>query len=170
MSTSESDLLIVSEEDVGARLDKFLKSRFPDYSRTYFQSLIEEGLVLLNGSPVKKACKLEEGDEIEIEFAVTEEISVTPEPIPLDILYEDLYLLAVNKPAGMVVHPAVGNWRGTFVNALLYHCKQLSITQNPLRPGIVHRLDKETSGLLLAAKEEMTQRKLVEMFATAKGL
>lgn len=147
------------------RLDKYLSLRFPDYSRTYFQSLIDEKLVLVNSELVKKANKLENGDEIEIEFALTQEVSVEPEPIALDILYEDEHLLAINKPAGMVVHPAVGNWTGTFVNALIYHCTQLS-KQESLRPGIVHRLDKDTSGLLLAAKDEVTQRKLVEAFAT----
>ena len=163
MST-ETDLLIVTEEEAGMRLDKYLSLRFPDYSRTYFQSLIEEKLVLVNSELVKKASKLETGDEIEIEFALTEEISIEPQPIALDILYEDEHLLAVNKPAGMVVHPAVGNWKDTFVNALLYHCAQVK-SQGSLRPGIVHRLDKDTSGLLLAAKDEFTQRKLVEAFA-----
>lgn len=162
---SDTDLLIVSEEEEGMRLDRFLASRFPDYSRTYFQNLIEEKLVLVNGELVKKREKLELGDEIEVEFAVTPEITLVPEAIPLDIVYEDEYLLAINKPAGMVVHPAVGHWSGTFVNALLYHCTQLK-PEGTLRPGIVHRLDKETSGLLLAAKDEMTQRKLVEAFAS----
>lgn len=160
----EADLLIVTEEEANARLDKVLTGRFPDYSRTYFQSLIEKNLVLVNGTLAKKSAKLMTGDEIEVEFALTPEITISPEPIPLDILYEDAYLLAVNKPAGMVVHPAVGNWTGTFVNALLYHCTQVA-QPGSLRPGIVHRLDKETSGLLLAAKDEMTQRKLVEAFA-----
>jgi 23S rRNA pseudouridine1911/1915/1917 synthase len=164
---TESEALIVTEEEVGMRLDKFLQLRFPKYSRTYFQSLIEEGLVLVNSGVVKKANKLESGDEVEVEFALTTEISITAEPIPLDILYEDPYLLAVNKAAGMVVHPAVGNWSGTFVNALLYHCRQLE-NQGSLRPGIVHRLDKETSGVLVAAKDEWTQRKLVEAFALRK--
>lgn len=163
----ESDPLIASEEEAGTRLDVFLRKRFPDYSRTYFQYLIEERLVLVNGNVAKKAAPLSDGDEIEVEFAATPEISLDPEPIPLDILYEDAYLLAINKPAGMVVHPAAGNWTGTFVNALLYHCKLLP-QGNTLRPGIVHRLDKETSGLLLAAKTEKTQQALVELFATRK--
>jgi 23S rRNA pseudouridine1911/1915/1917 synthase len=160
----ETDLLIVTEEEAGMRLDKYLSLRFPEYSRTYFQTLIDEKLVLVNCELVKKASKLEPGDEIEIEFALTQEIFIEPEAIPLDILYEDAHLLAVNKPAGMVVHPAVGNWKATFVNALLYHCQQLN-AQGSLRPGIVHRLDKETSGLLIAAKDELTQRRLVEAFA-----
>jgi 23S rRNA pseudouridine1911/1915/1917 synthase len=160
---NDPDLLFVTEEETTLRLDKVLKLRFPEYSRTYFQSLIEKNLVLVNGSIPKKSEKLKVGDEIEVEFAVTTEISIQPEPIPLDIIYEDAYLLAINKPAGMVVHPAVGNWTGTFVNALLYHCEKSS--SDTLRPGIVHRLDKETSGVLIAAKNEMIQRKLVEAFA-----
>lgn len=163
--TNDSDLLVVESFEEGMRLDQFLKKRFPDYSRTYFQALIDEKLVLVNGEIVKKASKVEVGDEIEVEFAITEEITLNPEPIALDILYEDRYLLAVNKPAGMVVHPAAGNWSHTFVNALLYHCTQLK-AQGSLRPGIVHRLDKETSGVLLAAKDELAQRRLVEAFAS----
>ncbi len=154
----------VSEEETALRLDKLLALRFPEYSRQYFQYLIREKLVLVNGAIVKKAAKLEEGDEIEIEFALTPEITLEPEAIPLDILYEDPYIIAINKPAGMVVHPAVGNWSGTFVNALLYHCKQLP-NEETLRPGIVHRLDKETSGVLLAAKTERAQQLMVEKFA-----
>ncbi|HEY4832671.1 MAG TPA: RluA family pseudouridine synthase [Waddliaceae bacterium] len=160
----EAEILTVIEREAGMRLDQFLICRFPDYSRAYFQTLIKDNLVLVNSECVKKATKLEEGDEIEIEFAATSEISIHPEPIPLAILYEDDHLLAINKPPGMVVHPAVGNWTGTFVNALLYHCTQLT-TNDSLRPGIVHRLDKETSGLLLAAKDDLTHRRLVEAFA-----
>jgi 23S rRNA pseudouridine1911/1915/1917 synthase len=123
---------------------------------------------LVNGQPVKKRTKLQTGDEIEIEFALTPEINLLPEAIPLEILYEDDHLLAVNKPAGMVVHPAVGNWSGTFVNALLYHCKSLPVPQGTVRPGIVHRLDKETSGVLVAAKTAIAQQRLIELFAARK--
>ncbi|NGX61981.1 MAG: Ribosomal large subunit pseudouridine synthase D [Chlamydiae bacterium] len=165
--TPETDLLVVEKEGEGVRLDKFLSTRFPDYSRQYFQYLIETHLVLVNGQIAKKRTKLIEGDEIEIEFALTKEISLTPEPIPLTILYEDEEMLAVNKPAGMVVHPAAGNWTGTFVHALLYYCQTLP-SQETLRPGIVHRLDKETSGVLLAAKTERAQQGLVEAFANQK--
>jgi 23S rRNA pseudouridine1911/1915/1917 synthase len=160
----DADLLIVQEEEAGMRLDTFLTARLPDYSRTYFQTLIQEDLVLVNSMIAKKGIKLQAGDEIEVEFSFTPEIHIQPENIPLEILYEDAYLLAINKPVGMVVHPAVGNWHGTFVNALLYHCKNLGALDK-IRPGIVHRLDKDTSGVLLAAKDEMTQRKLVEAFA-----
>lgn len=163
----ESEPLLVSEEEAGMRLDLFLRKRFSEYSRTYFHYLIEEGLVLVNGGVAKKATPLSDGDEIEVEFAATPEISLEPEPIPLDILYEDPYLLAINKPAGLVVHPAAGNWTGTFVNALLYHCKNLPQAET-MRPGIVHRLDKETSGVLVAAKTEKSQQALVELFATRR--
>jgi 23S rRNA pseudouridine1911/1915/1917 synthase len=163
----EIDLLVVTEEEAGERLDKILARRFKEvYSRTYFQYLIDEQLVLLNGIPVKKRVKPHEGDEIEVEFAATPEIQLIPESIPLSILYEDEYLLAINKPAGMVVHPAPGNWSGTFVNALLYHCGQFMGQENSLRPGIVHRLDKETSGVLVAAKTLETQQKLTALFAS----
>lgn len=167
--SNEADPLVVSSEEEGLRLDKLLKDRFPEYSRSYLQALIDQNLVLVNGELIKKGRKVVTGDEIEVEFALTPEISVTPEPIALDILYEDAHLLAINKPVGMVVHPATGNWSGTFVNALLYHCGKRAAVQtdnpNSLRPGIVHRLDKDTSGVLLAAKDEFTQRKLVELFA-----
>ncbi len=159
------DIIIVEEEEAGKRLDKLLSDRFPDSSRTYFQSLIDKELVLLNGEAVKKRVKPQVGDEIEIEFALNKEISLEPEEIPLDILYEDEALLVVNKPAGMVVHPGAGNFSHTFVNALLFHCQELKGGEN-LRPGIVHRLDKDTSGVLLAAKREDVHHKLVEQFAT----
>lgn len=168
MESVESDLLIVTQEESGERLDKILANRFKEvYSRTYFQYLIDEQLVLINGIPVKKRVKPHEGDEIEVEFAATPEIQLLPEAIRLEILFEDEHLLAVNKPAGMVVHPAPGNWTGTFVNALLYHCDSLPSTETScLRPGIVHRLDKDTSGVLLAAKTLEMQQKLTALFAS----
>lgn len=154
----------VTHEESALRLDKLLALRYPEYSREYFQYLIEERLILVNGNLVKKSAKLNEGDEIEIEFAMTPELSLEPEAIPLDILFEDDDLIAINKPVGMVVHPAAGNWSGTFVNALLYHCRHLP-KGDTLRPGIVHRLDKETSGVLIAAKNERAQQLMVEKFA-----
>jgi 23S rRNA pseudouridine1911/1915/1917 synthase len=166
MSTEEADLIVVTNEEAGERLDKILANRFSGiHSRTYFQMLIENERVLLNGETAIKRIKPQEGDEIQINFIITPEIELLPEPIPLDILYEDEHLIAVNKPAGLVVHPATGNWTGTFVNALLYHCKQLTGDSSTLRPGIVHRLDKDTTGVLLAAKTSLTQQKLIEMFA-----
>lgn len=163
--TSPDENIIVTAEEAGERLDKILANRFKEIrSRTYFQYLIKEQSVLLNGEPVKKQARPDEGDEIQVEFILTPEISVEPENIPLDILYEDAYLLAVNKEPGLVVHPAPGNWTGTFVNALLYHCNDIK-SQDNLRPGIVHRLDKETSGVLLAAKTAETHQRLVALFA-----
>lgn len=158
---SKTETWIVDK--VPKRLDALLVEAFPGYSRTYFQALIAQGLVLVNGQPIKKKDQPKEGDEIEICFQLTKEISLEPENIPLDILYEDDHLIAVNKPAGMVTHPAPGHPRGTFVHALLYHCKNLPGADR-LRPGIVHRLDKETSGVLLGAKSVEAHQKLVAMF------
>lgn len=167
MQENEWNELVITAAEAGERLDKILASRYKEVrSRSYFQHLIEEHSVLLNGSPVKKRIKPAEGDEVEICFALTPELDLAPENIPLDIVYEDDDILVVNKPAGLVVHPAPGHWSGTFVNALLYHCQHLDIGDpSSLRPGIVHRLDKETSGLLLAAKNALAQQRLIEMFA-----
>lgn len=158
------EVLLVSEEMEGARIDSLLATAYPDYSRTYFQKLIEQGFVLLNGQPVKKRVEPEEGDEIEVCFQYTHETAAQAENIPLDILYEDDHFLAVNKPAGMVVHPAPGHYTGTFVNGLLFYCQQITAL-DPIRPGIVHRLDKDTSGVLLAAKTSLAHQKLVEKFS-----
>lgn len=166
MDTSTENI-IVSDEMVKERLDRLLCQQFPTYSRTYFQYLIEQGFVLVNGLPIKKKDKPKTGDEIEICFQLTPEISLEPENIPLEILYEDEHLLAINKPAGMVTHPAPGHYTQTFVHALLYHCKTLP-RGDTLRPGIVHRLDKDTSGVLLAAKTSEAHQKLVEMFCLRK--
>jgi 23S rRNA pseudouridine1911/1915/1917 synthase len=162
---SESEQLVVEPHETGLRLDLLLVRRLGLHSRSYIQRLISEGLVLIDGAPEKKGIKVKGGEEIEVQFALTPEISLQPEPIPLDIIYEDEWLLAINKPAGLVVHPAVGNWSGTFVNALLHHCSHLPNTGSSLRPGIVHRLDKETSGVLLAAKTEVAHQRLVSLFA-----
>src|SRR5271155_5267028 len=132
----ESDLIFTGPAEEGMRIDKLLAERFPEYSRTYFQNLIEQGCVLLNGERVLKRVLPEEGDEIEICFQAIPGPSLAPEAIPLEVLYEDDHLLAINKPAGMVIHPAPGHWTGTFVHALLYHCKTLPMA-GTLRPGIV---------------------------------
>ena len=166
----EGDTFFISEEEAGERLDKILVSRFGAAgSRTYFQFLIDEGKVLLNGAPVKKRIKPKAGDEVEVEYVLTPELTLKAEDIPLNILYEDEALIVVNKVPGMVVHPAVGNWSGTFVNALLFHCRgaleQSKEGSAALRPGIVHRLDKETSGVMIAAKTAVAQARLIEMFA-----
>lgn len=165
----ETDTLFVSEEEAGERLDKILATRLREAgSRTYFQYLIDEGKVLLNGLPVKKRVKPKIGDEIELEYVLTPELTLQPENLPLNILYEDQSILVVDKAPGMVVHPATGHWTGTFVNALLFHCHhtlEKGENADALRPGIVHRLDKDTSGLIIAAKTGQAQQKLIEMFA-----
>lgn len=163
----ESENICVQEEEAGKRLDALLAARFEGrQSRTYFQSLIEMGNVLVNGTPVKKRYKPLAGDEIEIAFLATPELDLSPENIPLDIIYEDDHLIVINKPAGLVVHPAPGNWSGTFVNALLYHCQTLPNTGQAFRPGIVHRLDKDTTGLLVAAKSLDAHHQMVVQFAS----
>lgn len=166
MLIAEEKIFIVLPEEAGKRLDALLALRFPDYSRTYFQSLIDQGIVLLNGQGVKKREIPEPGDRIQVRFEPVPEMDLSPEAIPLDLLFEDEHLLAVNKAAGMVVHPAPGHASGTFVNALLAHCRGLASFDDPLRPGIVHRLDKDTSGVLLAAKTTFAHQKLVELFST----
>ena len=168
----DNETLFINEEEAGERLDKILAARLKEAgSRTYFQYLIEEGKVLLNGVPVKKRMKPKEGDEIEVEYILAPELTLEAEDIPLNILYEDDSILVVDKVPGMVVHPATGHWSGTFVNALLFHCRHRIDPPNPqgnandLRPGIVHRLDKDTSGLIIAAKTGEAQQKLIEMFS-----
>lgn len=152
----------ILENPDSERIDALLARKFKEYSRTYFQELIEAEHVLLNGRPLKKRQIPLSGDEIQIIFKKRPGPDLTPQPIALNILYEDKHIIAVNKPPGMVVHPAPGNWSHTFVNALLHHC-DLPNTSD-LRPGIVHRLDKETSGVLIAAKTELAHQKLVELF------
>ncbi|MGM0440571.1 MAG: RluA family pseudouridine synthase [Chlamydiota bacterium] len=156
------DFIIIAEDEAGQRLDLTLKNHYPHYSRSYFQDLIKRELISINDQQVKKHAKPKAGDRITIKFPIDQEVSLKPENIPLEILYEDSDLLVINKPAGMTVHPAPGNWTGTFVNALLNHCN-LDIEES-LRPGIVHRLDKNTSGILMAAKNDKTQNLLIEMF------
>lgn len=163
--TYERERFFISAQDADLRLDKLLSSRYPEQSRTYFQNLIDQHLVLVNELPVKKRTKLQKGDLVSVTFALTKEISLDPENIPLDILYEDDDLLAIHKPVGMVVHPAPGNWTGTFVNALIHHLKELPGGGEGLRPGIVHRLDKNTSGILLAAKTPQAHQRLVTDFS-----
>lgn len=165
---TQTENLLVSQEEADLRLDKLLSSHFPEHSRTYFQYLIEQGCVLVNGKALKKRSKSHAGDEIEICFLLTPELSLEPQDIPLDILYEDEYLIVINKPAGMVVHPAPGNPKDTFANALLHHCKQLGGFSDSLRPGIVHRLDKDTSGVLIAAKTYEMHQALIECFSLRK--
>lgn len=162
---SVQQLELINEEEIPARLDVFLSKNLPNYSRTYFQSLIEQEKVLLNGKLAKKREEVKKGDKISLEIIPPPKMEARAEEIPLDIVYEDDYFLAINKPSGMVTHPAPGNTSGTFANALLYHLGDESpFEDEELRPGIVHRLDKDTSGLLLAAKTQEAHLRLSEAF------
>ena len=149
----------VPDELAGMRLDQCLAEMFPDYSRSKLQTWIKAGRVLVDGEPMKGRDKLDGGEEIELDAEAEQVVEYDPEDIPLDIVYEDESLLIVNKPAGLVVHPAVGNWHGTLVNALLNHAP--SLDKLP-RAGIVHRIDKDTSGLLMVAKTLQAHNSLVE--------
>jgi len=154
----------VSPEDVGQRLDLFLTSKHPSITRSQIQRLIEGGEVRINGKEAKASHKIRGAETIEMNIPVPEAIEALPEHIPLDILYEDREVIVINKPAGMVVHPAAGNYTGTLVNALLDHCKDLSGIGGKLRPGIVHRLDKDTTGVLIAAKSDRAHQSLIGQF------
>jgi 23S rRNA pseudouridine1911/1915/1917 synthase len=156
--------LTVTETDAGLRLDRVVASRCAELSRTRVQELIEQGLVLLNGKPAKDAHKVRSGDVIQIDPQPRPPLQAEPESIPLDILYEDDDVIGINKPAGMTVHAGAGNSHGTLVNALLGRGLDLSKSDDPLRPGIVHRLDKETSGVLLVAKNDFAHANLADSF------
>ncbi len=151
--------------DAGKRLDKILPAKFPDHSRAYYQKLIETQAVTVNGNPVRASFQVKPDDEIVIQLIPESQPEILAEDIPLDVVYEDDHIIVVNKPAGLVVHPGAGVPDGTLVNALLHHCDHLASTGGPLRPGIVHRLDKNTSGLLVAAKTDMAYLKLSKQFA-----
>lgn len=146
---------VFTAECAGERLDVTLVRHIPELSRSYAQRLIEDGQVLVDGTARKANYKLRGGEEIACTVPPAEEIEIRAEAIPLDVLYEDEDMIVINKPRGMVVHPAAGVASGTLVNALLYHCKDLSGINGALRPGIVHRLDKDTSGVMVAAKNDM---------------
>ncbi len=157
-------LNILTEEcDSGLRIDKFLIEKTENLSRAYIQKLIEDGQVELDGSLINKSFKISPNQTITVKIPEPENLDVKPENIPLDIIYEDDDLLIVNKPKGMVVHPAPGNYNHTLVNALMYHCKSsLSGINGVLRPGIIHRIDKDTSGLLIVAKNDNAHKHLAE--------
>lgn len=156
-------LIDVTQDFEGERIDKYLSRLVTDSSRSAIQKLIESGSVKVNGSQVSKNYKISADDEILMLQGELTTLDAEPENIPLDIVYEDSDLLVVNKPRGMVVHPAPGNYSGTLVNALLYHCKDsLSGINGVLRPGIVHRIDKDTSGLLIVAKNDKAHIGLAE--------
>jgi 23S rRNA pseudouridine1911/1915/1917 synthase len=155
----------VGENKKGLRLDKFLAGHFEkDFSRVFLQKLLKKGKVLLNGGMPKRHHKVSAGETVEITIPKPEVSVILAQDISLRIVYEDKHLLVVNKPQGMVTHPAPGNYTGTLVNALLAHCKDLSGINGVLKPGIVHRLDKGTSGLLLVAKTDDAHKKLAKQF------
>ena len=159
---SETVSLTVPADAAGSRVDKYISDNIA-LTRSAVQSLIEKGMVLADGKPAAKNLKLRGGESITVEIPEPEPMDAVPEDIPLNIVYEDSDLLVVNKPKGMVVHPAHGNYTGTLVNALLYHCGgSLSGINGVIRPGIVHRIDKNTSGLLIVAKNDDAHLKLAE--------
>ena len=153
----------VNDEYEDVRLDKFAAEQGQLLSRNYVQKLIKDGCIRLNGRIISKSSiKVHADDEICIDLPENTELEILPENIPLDIVYEDPDIIVVNKPKGMVVHPAAGHYSGTLVNALLYHCKDLSGINGILRPGIVHRIDKDTSGLLVCAKNDLAHKGLAD--------
>ena len=155
---------MLTADGSGMRLDKWLTEQLPELSRSGVQHLIEQGAVLCNGKPAAKNLKLREGDSLLVQIPDPAPLEdVQPQNLPLEIVYEDEALLVVNKPKGMVVHPAAGHPDGTLVNALLYHCQsRLSTINGVIRPGIVHRIDKNTSGLLMVAKTDFAHQHLAE--------
>ena len=164
----ESKLIInVSDEETGERIDSFLSGK-TEFTRTRIQQLIKERNIMVNGKATKSSYKIEKDDEIVIEVPEAETTEIKPENIKIDIVYEDSYIVVINKQAGLVVHPAHGHYSGTLVNAILYHIKDLSGINGEIRPGIVHRLDKDTSGLIVIAKNDKVHVTLTEMFQEKK--
>ncbi|MBQ7454394.1 MAG: RluA family pseudouridine synthase, partial [Selenomonadaceae bacterium] len=156
-------MIFVVEENLSRqRLDIYLNEKFSDYSRSHVQKLISDGLVTVDGIQVKASHKLTGGEVISVEEVEAVDVDYLPENLPLDILYEDAEIIVVNKARGMTVHPAETVKRGTLVNALLYHCKDLSGINGIKRPGIVHRLDKDTSGVMVVAKTDAAHISLAE--------
>ncbi len=162
-SQDEKQILTISKNDIGIRLDVFLSAQFPDYTRSYFNKLIKNGLVRVNNHKSKSGYLLRLGDRVSVTYVSTE-IDMEPADIPIDIIYEDQDIIVVNKPVGMVVHPGKGNETNTLVNALLNYTNDLADTGSYFRPGIVHRLDKDTSGLLVVAKNEKALWRLRKQF------
>lgn len=160
----ESVVLRVAETDAGARLDSYLAGHISDWSRARIQRLIEDGEVLVNTKTVKSSLKLRSNDVIEVDLVPRSFAAFAPEPIPIEVVFEDDDLVVVNKPAGLVVHPGAGMASGTLANALAYHFEQLSGRAGATRPGLVHRLDKDTSGLIVVAKKEDVHESLANQF------
>ncbi len=162
----EEDLLQITAEESGERIDALLAHILPQLSRSAAQRLLEEGRVLLRGAPVRKNYRCSAGDCFLLSLPEAEEVPLVPQDIPLDVVYEDGDVIVVNKPRGLVVHPAPGHSDGTLVNALLFHCgDSLSGIGGEKRPGIVHRIDKDTSGLLIVAKNDFAHQTLSEQLA-----
>jgi 23S rRNA pseudouridine1911/1915/1917 synthase len=155
----------VPENEAKIRLDRFLANKLPEYSRSRLQQLVRSGFVRLNGATTRPRHLVRSGDKIELTEAPLEKIDNQPEPIPLEVLFEDKDIIVINKPPGLVVHPGAGHRQHTLVNALLSHCPTLSGIGGKERPGIVHRLDKETSGCLVVAKNDWAHRELSRQFA-----
>jgi 23S rRNA pseudouridine1911/1915/1917 synthase len=156
--------LTLPASSAGKRLDVVLASQLPDRSRSFLARLLKDGAILVNGKQAKPSYKVRGGEHVEIEWPEPEVIEARPEAIPLDVLHEDSDLIAISKPAGMCSHPSAGHATGTLVNALLAHCKDLSGINGALRPGIVHRLDAQTSGVIVAAKNDLAHQALQEQF------
>ena len=165
-ASQQNDLLTftIDSDSVGTRLDAYLAAKIPDWSRARLQRLIDDEDVLVNAKPAKPSYKLRINDEVEAELSASPVASFTPEDIPLEVIYEDDAIAVVNKPAGLVVHPAAGIQSGTLANALAFHFQQLPASKEVARPGIVHRLDRDTSGLLVVAKTESALEKLADQF------
>jgi 23S rRNA pseudouridine1911/1915/1917 synthase len=157
--------IVVPAHQKKERIDKFLARQIENATRSKIQKAIEQGLVLVNGRPVKASHEVSQGEVIRCMLPQPPRVKALPEAIPLEIVYEDEDLIVVNKPAGMVTHPAYGNYTGTLVNALLHHCARLSTLNDELRPGVVHRLDKDTSGLIVAAKNDVAHAALARQFS-----
>lgn len=153
----------MEEDGTDDRIDKFLAEQCEELSRSFLQKLLKSGEVSVNGQAVKASFRLSEGDLIVFEVPEAAKPEILPEPFPLDILYEDEDVILVNKPKGMVVHPAAGHYSGTLVNALMYHCRDsLSGINGVLRPGIVHRIDMDTTGVIIACKNDVSHRSIAE--------
>lgn len=162
MKAEVLDLIVELEED-NIRIDKYIATELTQFSRSFIQKLIGDGLVTADGKIVKSNYKVQSGNEIQIQVPEPVELDIEPENIPLDIIYEDQDIVVVNKPKGMVVHPAAGHYTGTLVNALMYHCKeQLSGINGIMRPGIVHRIDMDTTGVLVVCKNDYAHQFIAE--------
>ena len=164
LSPPEAVELTVDTEHEGNRLDWFLARQFPNYSRVHLRKIINAAAVTVNGKRTKAAHHLRAGDRVAIELPDFVRAAPQPENIPLDILYEDDYLAVINKPAGMVVHPGKGNWSGTLTSALQFHFDELSTAGGAARPGIVHRLDRDTTGVMVIAKTDQAHMQLADQF------